>query len=115
MPLNIYYLDDEEELLEVFSALFSSSEVNVKTFSHPEAALFAIQEQSPDLFFVDFRLPGMTGDKVVNQINPDIPSFLITGELNIRPEADFKMIFKKPFPIKDIRNLIESFAIKNNL
>ena len=109
MAISVYYLDDEPELLELFSDLISSDEIIVRTFSDPKLALEAILARPPDLLFLDYRLPNTTGDKIALQLDPKIPKILITGDLEITLEANFTAILHKPFSSKDVKTLIETF------
>ena len=89
MPLNIVYIDDESGLCEMFEDNFTSKDICVKTFLDPEKALLAIANDPPDLVFLDFRLPGTTGDVVVTKIDRSIPVAMISGDLNVKPNELF--------------------------
>lgn len=39
MALKVYYIDDEPDLLELFADLFSSKEIEIKTFADPLKAV----------------------------------------------------------------------------
>ena len=106
MPIRIIYLDDEPDLLDLFSEMFSSPEVLIETFSDPARAIEAIRSNPPDLLFLDHRLPRTTGDRVALEVDPTIPKALVTGDVNIRHEAKFDAVFEKPFPIAKVREFI---------
>jgi DNA-binding response OmpR family regulator len=110
MPLKIYYLDDELELLEIFSDLFSSDDVVVTTFSDPKTAIEAIKASPPDLLFLDYRLPNTTGDQVALQIDPKIPKAIVTGDLSVTLEAKFDAKYAKPFSIKEVKAFINLYV-----
>lgn len=112
MLLKVYYLDDDTELLEMFSDLFSSADVSISVFEDPQKAIDAIKNDPPDVFFVDYRLPNITGDKVVSQIDPSIPRVLITGELNLDCESHFNLVLKKPYKSVQVRDFLDEVAKK---
>jgi DNA-binding response OmpR family regulator len=109
MPMNIVYLDDEVDLLEMFSDLIASPEIHVKTFTEPAKAIESIQSQPPDLIILDFRLPGTTGDEVALKLNPDIPKALITGDLNVTTKAKFDRVFAKPYSVIEMQAFVDSY------
>ncbi len=112
MPLKIFYLDDEAELCEFFEEFFSTNELIITTFTDPELAILAIKNNPPDLFFVDYRLPGTDGDKVAQRIGPDIPMILISGELSPVTVHQFLMVIPKPYKNEVILKLLNHFLNK---
>ncbi|MCX6119666.1 MAG: response regulator [Proteobacteria bacterium] len=109
MKLKIIYLDDEPALCEMFADNFASSFVTILTFTDPEAAIKAINQSKPDLVFLDYRLPGTTGQDVATRLNPDLPKVLITGDLRVNDMNCFIKIFHKPFDFEEMEALIHSF------
>lgn len=110
--LRIYYLDDEKDLCENFVDCFSDENIDIKSFSNPKTAIEEIKSNPPDLLFVDFRLPGTTGDKIAQELDPKIPKCLMTGDLAIETKYKFNQIFYKPYEEEKVKNFIEEF-IKN--
>jgi len=109
MPINVYYLDDEEALCENFADYFSSPEVIVTTFVDPKFAIEAILKSPPDLLFIDYRLPGTTGDEVASLLDPKLPKFLITGDISYKFEYSFDKVFSKPYDETAIAGLISEY------
>ena len=112
MSFNIYYLDDEPLLCDLFVDYFESDDISITTFTLPELALKAAADKAPDLFFIDYRLPGTTGDIVALELPADIPKVLITGEINPKPEYQFDKIFLKPYNSTLIQDYLD-LALKN--
>ena len=79
MPIKIIYLDDEPHLCEMFVDNFASAEVLIQTFTDPESAIKAINEEKPDFVLLDYRLPQTTGQDVALRLNPAIPKALVTA------------------------------------
>ena len=108
-PLKIVYIDDEIDLCEMFSDLFSSPETEIKTYIDPQVAINEISSNPPDLIFLDYRLPGITGDEVAKKLNNNIPKILITGDANIKTEYSFNKIYTKPYEFNDMREFLNQF------
>lgn len=109
MPFKIIYLDDEEDLLEIFVDAFSNDEIQVRAFADVEPTLAEIQRNPPDLLFIDYRLKkGQTGDKIALSLDPNLPKALITGELDLEFSQEiFRKIFRKPYQFSDIESFIQ--------
>lgn len=107
MPLEVIYIDDEPDLCDMFSEAFTSSHVNITTFIDPNEAISYIAVKSPDLVFIDFRLPNITGDKIALKIDPNIPKVLITGDLQVNVEDIFDRIFYKPVDFLQLAQYLE--------
>ncbi|MGE3609507.1 MAG: response regulator [Bacteriovoracaceae bacterium] len=105
MSLKVYYLDDEADLLEAFFDAYNSQAVSVKTFQRPEELYEAVKQDVPDLIFIDYRLPGTTGDQVALNLNPDIKKILVTGDLNIEHKGSFYLKIEKPLKRDKVRGL----------
>jgi DNA-binding response OmpR family regulator len=112
MPIRLIYVDDETDLLELFSDMFSSPEVAIETYSDPERALEAIRRNPPDLLVLDYRLPRTTGDQIAKQVDASIPKVLVTGDVTVQLQSQFDAIFEKPFPIARIREFIQSHVAR---
>jgi len=109
MPFRVYYLDDEESLCNIFSEFINSKDVHVTTFVDPSEAIKICKKNPPDLFFIDYRLPGTTGDIVASDIDENIPKILVTGDISIHSTYDFQQILSKPLDFNNIQKLIDSY------
>lgn len=109
MPLKVFYLDDEVELLEIFRDTFSSGDFSIKTFSDPMEFVESVNNNAPDLVLLDYRLSGCTGDEIASKIKSKIPKILITGELDAKPETEFEKIITKPYKASELETLMRSF------
>ena len=110
MPLNIYYLDDEKDLCENFEDYFASDEIIVKTFTDPKMLIDTFKLTPPDVLFIDYRLPGITGEEVAKLLDPKIQKYLITGEIEIKTTYKFDKVFPKPFAVNDIAKLLKQLS-----
>ncbi len=110
MSLKVYYLDDEEGLCENFSDAFSTEKFCVITFTDPAKAVEAAKLNPPDLFFLDYRLPGTTGDQIAQALDPKIPKFLITGDIFIETNYKFMKVFAKPYSDEEILKVLHEYG-----
>ncbi len=109
MALKIFYVDDEPELCELFEDLFSENDVHIKSFPDPLQALEEINQNPPDLLFMDYRMPGLSGVELAHKTSVEIKKYLISGENNLRPDYPFEGILSKPLDTLLIREIIKSF------
>jgi DNA-binding NtrC family response regulator len=107
MPLKIYYLDDENDLLEMFSDTFSSANRSISTFSDPNTAMEAVRQNPPDILFIDYRLPNYTGDQIAQELDPKLPKVLITGDMQVNSKYKFLAVFEKPYRTSQIEDLLD--------
>jgi DNA-binding NtrC family response regulator len=114
MSLNIWYVDDEPCLCEIFKEFFTTKDVNVKVFLNPNDALEEAKTVTPDILFIDYRLPSTTGDEIAQMLSPSIPKYLITGEQSVSTVYNFIEIFQKPYKSKVIREVINGYLEKEN-
>jgi FixJ family two-component response regulator len=109
MTLKVFYLDDELLLCSLFSEEYSSKEIQVTTFSDYLKFIDETKINPPDVIFLDYRLPGITGDQVALKIANEIPKYLITGDLHVKPSYNFEGIIQKPYEEADIHNILQNF------
>jgi DNA-binding NtrC family response regulator len=114
MPFRIYYLDDEEDLLNLFKVFIVSDKVEVTTFNSATEAIACCQHTPPDLFFIDYRLADTTGDKVAEALDANIKKILLTGELDMDKAPLFEQVIKKPFKLSHIKNVVEQVLSQAN-
>ena len=113
MSFKIYYLDDEPDLRELMSDMLSSNEISVETFHDFPSLISRCEIDKPDLFFLDYRLPGITGDDIAWKLDPGIPKVLITGDISLQTTYKFYAVLKKTVSRKDLLSLIETMRKMN--
>lgn len=112
MPLRIVYIDDEPDLGSIFCDYFSSPDIEVQIFTDAQAGLDHVTTGRPDAVFLDFRMPGITGDQLAQQMSSYIPKFLITGEINPELSYSFQAVLPKPFDVPRIEQILSELARK---
>lgn len=114
MPLKIVYIDDEVDLCMIFQDHLSNDQILIKTFTDPEKAILDMELNTPDLVFIDFRLPNTTGEEIAKKIKDSIPKVLVSGDIFKRPMASFVRIISKPFDFEEVKNIINDFQKKSS-
>jgi two-component system phosphate regulon response regulator PhoB len=90
MNVNILAVDDEKEVLDFITAVFSGDpEVRVDTAASGREALDRIGRHPPDLVILDWRLPDMPGPEVCLKIRRDpktagLPVLMLTSEAELK-------------------------------
>jgi two-component system response regulator (stage 0 sporulation protein F) len=113
MSLKILYVDDEVDLLEIFTDMFSSSHLTIATCNKVSDVKEKINTEKPDLLLLDYRMPEMNGDKLALELSQSmsvkIPIVLVTGDIEVKTDYKFERIFKKPYDIQLMQNYFDSF------
>ncbi len=112
MQLEVVYIDDEIDLCEMFSEAFSSPKIHITTYMDPNQAIAGIAANAPDLIFIDFRLPNITGDKIALKMDPKIQKVLITGDLQVKVEASFDRVFYKPVDFEQLQTYLDGCYLR---
>lgn len=111
---SIHVIDDESSVCWAIEKLGTKLGHEVRVASTAEQGLAQLEQQQPDLMFLDVRLPGMSGLEAlpqVKQLSPRTPVVLITafGDLEVAVEAVRQGTFDylvKPFSVEDIQAVI---------
>lgn len=106
--IKVLFLDDEPVLGECFSDEFASTDIEIMTFTDPKKVIEQCAQINPDVVFVDFRMPGLTGDAVAKALPKEIPKYLITGELEPKVDYQFNQILKKPYEYEKIHLILKN-------
>ena len=80
--LSILLVDDEESMVEWLSILLEQNGYNVKSFSHPEAALRWSEQNQVHVLISDIKMPAMSGLELfarVRHIHPDMAGIFMTA------------------------------------
>ena len=112
VKLLVYYLDDEPILCDLFVEEYESEKISIKTFVDYQKLIEETKKTPPHIIFLDYRLPGITGDQVAIKMNNSIPKYLITGDLQIKTNYSFDGIIQKPYNEDYIRQIMHNFLNK---
>ena len=108
---NILVVDDEETVRRTCAALLNKMGHNATPASSADAAIALVRQQSFDLVLTDIRMPGMTGDKLIEVLReeqPDLVPLIMTGypSMELAIDAVQKGVYQfltKPFRMSDLR------------
>ena len=115
MPLKIVYLDDEQDLCEVFEDNFGTmSGIQLRTFADSASMIKAIESDPADLMFFDFRLVGETGMDVAKKLKNPPPIALISGDMYLKFDVPIVRLFGKPLDFSQIEAFIQSHINAKN-
>lgn len=107
----VLIVDDEKDVLEVFRR-WLEEEYEVHTATDGAEALAHLEENDVDVVLLDRRMPGLTGDEVLERINElglDCKVAMVTA---VEPDLDiiqmgFDAYVVKPPSYEGLRNTIE--------
>jgi len=107
----VLVIDDEEIVLDSCLQILSSGDYEIQTADNGLLGIQMVEEFRPDLIFVDLKMPGISGFKVIEkiqEIDPTIVTIVITGFATIDSavEAMQKGAFDflpKPFTPDELR------------
>ena len=122
----VVFIDDDELTNSYHQKLAEVTEFaeKVLVFESPETALTYFREipdkySFPELIFIDISMPGMSGHKLVEEIQ-EIPQFntlrtvisFLTGSLDVKDfikadEANVELYYWKPLKRKDIEQILD--------
>src|SRR3954471_10154024 len=105
-PKTVLVVDDEPIICQTLKMILRFDGHEAEAVLTGADAIAAVAARSFDIIFLDYQMPGMTGDKVARQIKsqtPGKPIIFITGCL-LRPSSpDIDLVIEKPFSITAIR------------
>jgi CheY-like chemotaxis protein len=116
----IYIVDDDKIFLLITTRLLTKMypQANIQTFEGGEQALNAINENVPDLLFLDLNMPGMDGWEFLDHVedmlsNGSFPIYVSTSSINPMDKeksGDHKMVkgfIEKPWEKESIASIVE--------
>jgi len=111
MPIRAVIVDDEKEILDVFSELLANHEIKVVgTGYNGQEAVFLFQKLKPDLVFLDVSMPtydGVYGLKKIRELNPNAVIIMIVERMTLKTEMEMNRlkpsaVFREPIDINEI-------------
>lgn len=116
---SIFYLDDNEEMLEVFQMMFRN-EYDVRIASSLDEGLQTLNSCSADIIISDQRMPEMEGTDFLRHAHELCPTslrILLTGEVKFGDvleeikEGVVEYFIQKPWDPIEMRNMLERASL----
>ncbi|HTV38990.1 MAG TPA: ATP-binding protein [Candidatus Sulfotelmatobacter sp.] len=114
----VLIIDDEEPILNLLHDDFVVRGYEVEVAGNGQTALSKLEENHFDLAFCDWRMPGLTGQQVYEQLRRTNPRFcerviFITGDVinaQMRQflEAERRPCLTKPFSLSELHSTVEA-------
>ena len=112
--MRVLLVDDYELVRRLLGAMLERLNHVVLTAASASEALRICREQSPEVIFTDYGLPGINGielAKRLKELNPAAPVILITGWTLDLPQAQLSshgvdFLLHKPFRCQDVETLL---------
>ena len=112
----ILIVDDQEEIIEALRAILLDEGLEVIAARDGQQALHIVQNESPDIVFLDIWIPGIDGMqtlKAIKKINPGCSVIMMSGHGTI--ETAVKAIklgatdyLEKPLNLEDVLHLAQT-------
>jgi DNA-binding NtrC family response regulator len=120
---SIFYLDDNEEILELFRVMFGE-EYDVHTSSSLSEALQMLNSCSTDIIISDQRMPEVKGTeflRLAHELCPKSLRILLTGEAKVGEvleeirEGIVEYFIQKPWDPVEMHRMLERASIAYDL
>ena len=82
MSRSILVIDDERAVRDAFELALEEAGCDVRCAENGPTGLKEIEQQRPDLVFLDLKMPGLNGVEVLRRIkshDKTIPVYIVTG------------------------------------
>ncbi|MFP5386380.1 MAG: response regulator [Bacteriovoracia bacterium] len=112
--VNVLYVDDEADLLDLALSFFEDENIPLDTCSNLESALSLLKKNDYRVIITDAKMPGGTGFDLIRIIREDLQFkgkiILATGSLQ-RSEANagYDYVIQKPINFADMIEKVKEF------
>lgn len=115
----IWVIDDDASIRFVFDKALDANSITHRLFETGEAALEALEQETPDVIVSDIKMPGIDGlelIKRVHEIDENIPFIIMTAHSDLTAaidayeEGSFEYL-PKPFDIEQAISVIRRAAV----
>lgn len=118
--MDILFIDDNTDILEIFSEILEGAGHKVETACDGMSALKLYREQKPDLIVSDIIIPGINGIDLIKKIrltDNKTPIIVMSGyedELAWAKRVGASEVFLKPPNIKKLLETVDEIARELN-
>jgi FixJ family two-component response regulator len=112
----IYAIDDEQDILDIIQFELEQVGMECLTFTDPNELYKAFKKNQPDLVLTDMKMPGCSGQEVlqaIRKLDPDVPVIFISGFLdkeNLMEALEYGVFaaIEKPFNERTLLNHVKN-------
>jgi DNA-binding response OmpR family regulator len=109
----IFIVDDDEAILDSMKLILEGEGFRIQTAIDSKALEKNLQTKLPNLFILDYRLPGQTGTEIARNLKANaetkhIPIIMVSSH-DVRPlaqNAGVSDFFEKPFDIETLLSVV---------
>ena len=111
----VLLVEDDVNLARLYRYVLQLAGFDTKCAVDGWSALRAIDEERPDVLVLDFHLPGLRGDELLNELSSrpatrQIPAIVVTGTDIDLAVVEAKEILRKPCPPERLVSIVERYA-----
>jgi len=110
MDKTIIIVDDDDAVRDVLVRCLEPLDCSIESFHNGQEALTYLERkesQNVDLLIADSRLPGISGEKLIEEfrkIHPAAPALIVSGEDVTGTDIP---VIQKPFSLAEFRKRVE--------
>ena len=116
MAKRILILDDNEDILEIVHETLTYEDFEVRSTGRSDAVIPLVEEFTPDLVILDYRVAGLNGGELCRQIKAhpdfsDIPVIIFSAYINHNDDLiayGCDAIINKPFDLTELVEKVNS-------
>lgn len=105
----ILVVEDEEFLRRLYVDLLKTEGYEVDEAKDGEEGYQKIGKESYDLILLDYLLPKMDGEQILNKLKAELPDKDLNNSIVILSNMDQDVLSKKSFPF-----IIKGYVVKSN-
>ncbi len=110
----ILIIDDELPILKILSMLLSRKGYVVHTSDNGKEAIRKIEYHNYDLILTDIKMPGISGDQILNYVKNQLGRFTpvvgMSGTPWLLTKYKFDAVLEKPCKMDELLQVIQQFS-----
>jgi signal transduction histidine kinase len=119
LPSKVLVVDDDPDVRSLLMSYFDEKGIEAIASVDGNAALRELETWRPDILFLDYAMPGITGAKVAElarKLHSDLPIVFITGFADTtaieKAAGNDSVVLRKPFRLVDLDILIATKCVQ---
>src|SRR5699024_11154179 len=112
--MDVLIIDDEKNIRQLLKEIFELNQYNVDTAENGQEGINKFLENEYKLIFIDKRMSGISGEKVIFKIretNPEVPLYIISTfktykNIETLTKDNITGVLKKPFTIEEVMKIV---------